>query len=67
VTYDEVEIEAADEAEAEKIAEEMRVQGTLPENPAEAVEAIDFDIYPAEPPEEIIERQRRLSLPIGER
>jgi hypothetical protein len=47
VTYDEVEVEAADEEAAEKIAEEMRVQDQLGE-PTEAVEAIDYDVFEAE-------------------
>lgn len=41
VTYDEVEIEASSLAEAERIAEEMRVQGDLG-TPTEAVEAVDY-------------------------
>jgi hypothetical protein len=43
VIYDEVEIDAEDEDEAQQIAEEMRVQGTLG-TPCEEVDDVDYSV-----------------------
>lgn len=45
--YHKVTIEAGNEEEAEKIAEEMRVQGDLG-LPREDVDDVDYDIQPVE-------------------
>lgn len=46
ITYDEIEVEAASEQEAEEIAEHDRLQGALG-TPTEAIECVDFFVTPA--------------------